>query len=177
MVIKAATLQEVAALPITQALVNREAGPTSQLRLSELGTLAIVRVRKNAVQSLTDVTEAALAWQIENFDTAFMHDNAVNNTRLVAPLKGIYRVDVVLHYAANAVGQREIRYSISGGSSASILIADATAAGIAVLHASTTIALVSKDYVEILGFQSSTGALDVLSGGAGSFAVMTYLGE
>jgi hypothetical protein len=52
-------------------------------------------------QAIPNQTDTALVLDTERFDTANMHDNAApNNTKLVAPVTGIYNISASVIFTA-----------------------------------------------------------------------------
>lgn len=175
MTIKTGIIQKVVALPVTEAKVDREDEIAGSLRVSEIGTLAIVRVTKNAVQSVANNIAVAMIWDQEDFDTAVMHDNSVNNTRLVAPISGKYRLEAVLDYAFDVDGHRDIRYAINGAAGVWLVSVATAPTGNSRVHASTVLDLKAADYVEVEAFHTAGAAIDVET--TASHAILQYLGE
>lgn len=177
MSIKAGALQKVVALPVTKVAVDREGGIQSALRISELGTLGICRLRISAVQNIATGVDEAIIWNLEDFDTAVLHDLAVNPSRMTAPIKGKYRIDATIAWAVQALGRRSLRYSINGGTAIDLAQQDAVATATFgdVMNGSTVLDLNKGDYVEIEVGMSGVATLDVIV--AGTHALMQYLGE
>lgn len=72
-----------------------------------------VRVTHNADQSITTATWTALAFNTEDWDKAgnaadTQHDNAINNSRLIAKYAGVYQVSASITWQASATGHRFI---------------------------------------------------------------------
>jgi uncharacterized iron-regulated membrane protein len=53
-------------------------------------------------------TLTTLAFNTERYDTASMHDNATNNSRLTAPVTGIYAVTAQVWWGGSADGDRNL---------------------------------------------------------------------
>jgi hypothetical protein len=58
----------------------------------KFGTIPAARAIKTTTQSVPDVMNTTLSFDSESFDTAGLHDNSVNNSRLTAPIAGVYQV-------------------------------------------------------------------------------------
>jgi hypothetical protein len=51
---------------------------------------------------------APVAFDVEDYDTNNLHSNTTNNTRLVAPLTGIYQLSGGICYSPNSTGVRVV---------------------------------------------------------------------
>lgn len=60
------------------------------------------------VQTITNDTETAIAFSAEGYDTATMHDNATNNTRITIPTNGVYLLNANGYFSGDADGYRKI---------------------------------------------------------------------
>lgn len=103
----------------------------------------------------------------ESWDsTGTMHDTAVNNSRIVAPVDGRYLILASLGFAANAVGRRicQVRLNAAGSGVGGVPICEenhaASPTGTPVVGAKVEYELVAGDYVEMFGNQTSGGALN-----------------
>ena len=52
---------------------------------------------------------------VENWDTADLHDETTNPSRLTAPVAGVYRIGAIVRWEANASGMRVLDFLRNGG--------------------------------------------------------------
>lgn len=122
------------------------------------------RAYHNASQSVANNTLTALALNQERYDTDEIHDPAANNSRLVCKTAGLYAVIGHAVFAAHATGYRQLSIRLNGATyispqnNLSVGGADATN-----LTAQTQYFLNVNDYVELIAYQTSGGALNVLA--------------
>jgi hypothetical protein len=116
----------------------------------------------------------------ERFDTANMHDNAVNNTRLTVPRDGIYLVSAHVSWWNNPTGIRELNIAAYKGSTFS-RIGSSRIEAASTYHTAQSVTSVDRfstsDYVEMEVRQESggPGALQVSNEDSPYFA-MAWLG-
>ena len=147
------------------------AGPSNTGRQQ----VATVRVRRTAIQSILDSAFTPIDFDVEDFDTASMHDNAVNPSRLVAPLTGKYLLVATLRYAVNATGVRYVAYRIDGGADITLELTPSQGIQDSRVNGSTVIELAANSFIEVQAWQNSTGALNVVVDD--TFASLSYIGE
>lgn len=126
------------------------------------------RVTHSLAQSISSATNTALAFNTERYDqdglgTSTIHDNTVNNTRLICRVAGKYSIGGNVEWAANATGVRDVFLRLNGSayiaySRFSTVVASTIQQGIA-----TDWELAVNDYVELVVFQNSGGGLNVNS--------------
>lgn len=131
-----------------------------------------VRVGKSN-QSTTNGGENLLTWDLETdpgFDSGSLHDTVTNNSRLVAPVAGLYSISLGVTWATNGTGQRYgvIRKNSAGSSAGGTLLAYAPGItlggiGLGMAAGACSVWLNAGDYVEAFSYQSSGGALNVTS--------------
>lgn len=134
-----------------------------------------VSVYKSASQSITDNTNTLLTWNLELYDpyATPAHDNATNNSRLVAAETGLYLVKHKLVWGASVTGQRQWQYRLNaagsptGGALVASIAEDSTSSTIGKRQWNAQdVPLTAGDYLELFGFQTSGGALNVIGGGS-----------
>ena len=125
------------------------------------------RVYNSAVQSIATSTDTAITFNSERYDTDAYHDTASNTSRLTVPTGqgGTYIIGWTLGYAANVTGTRSAGVKLNG---TTFINYDRrpTAAGGNPSHliGNVIYRLVATDYVELIGFQDSGGALNTVQG-------------
>lgn len=122
-----------------------------------------VRCTNNALQSLVSGTAAAVAFQIEDFDTHGMHDNVTNNGRLTCIVPGLYIVGGAVTFTANVTGARVAFIATNGITviRSSVLVPACIGGTETILSLSTIVRLVAGDYVQLGATQFSGGALNI----------------
>ncbi len=135
-------------------------------------SIPVAKVHRNASQSIPNSAYTPLAFDQERYDTDGMHSTSIDNSRIQAPVEGIYLLSASVQWSANSTGARNL-YLVKNGSThdcntETCLIIDAQRPGgsfIGILqHVSTVARLDKGDYVEAVVYQSTTsGNLNVLS--------------
>lgn len=125
------------------------------------------QVHTSANVSIPDSTSTAVAFNTEDYDTSTIHDNVTNNTRLTVP-SGVtkIRLSAGVKWANNATGRRSIVLNKNGAAfqGQGAMTVDAGASINHELNVTTgVIAVSAADYFEVIAFQDSGGALNVLS--------------
>lgn len=117
----------------------------------------------NTTQSLTDSTLTLLSFNSEDVDTAAMHDNVTNNTRITIPTggDGYYIISGKVVFATNTVGERLV-YLYKNGALVKVgMRMAAGASGDVFMSVPWQLPLVAGDYLELVGYQTSGGNLNV----------------
>lgn len=122
------------------------------------------RAYHNANQSIPDATDTVVALNSERFDTDTIHDLAVNNSRLTCKTAGKYLIMGNVFWAGSATGSRFLRVRLNGTTLIAEIRNSSSAGGDSQI-APTLYDLAVNDYVEMVVYQSSGGALDVLASG------------
>ncbi|GIF71914.1 hypothetical protein [Asanoa siamensis] len=109
----------------------------------------------------------------ESYDSASMHSTGTNNSRIVIPSAGTYKVLAQANWSANATGRRAISVRLnaagSGSGGTEIMLASrapAPASGTQ-LQVADELVFAQNDYIEMFTLQSSGGTLTV---GGGQYA-------
>lgn len=122
---------------------------------------ASARVYHSVTQSIATSTIVALACNTEAYDIGGLHDTVTNNSRLTAPLKGIYQVWANVRYA-NGSGQRRLFLRKNGVTDISVVSQTVAAAGDPTyMEANALYTFNVSDYVEALGWQDTGAGLNV----------------
>jgi hypothetical protein len=111
-------------------------------------------------QTITSGSHTIVALNGENYDTAGMHDNVFDNSRVTAPVDGIYAANGLVEWEADTSGARLLRLQKNG----SVQIASVNQAPVTAATAQSVtayVALAAGEYVEMLIFQDSGGPLDL----------------
>jgi hypothetical protein len=127
------------------------------------------RVYNSGPPTISHNTTTALTFNSERFDHGDLHSTSSNTSRLTAPVAGLYSVGANFRFAANATGQRYGALRVNGSTViAEDMVLPGSAAVLPRLVLSTIWRLAAGDYVEVLAFQTSGGALDVETSSATS---------
>jgi hypothetical protein len=130
--------------------------------LEALAKPARCRVYRSAALSLANATTIAIAWDAEEWDTDAFHDLATNTTRLTAPRAGIYLVRASVYYGVAAGGvYRLAAISKNGTTEYYNTNRNGTQVSVEVIG---EVSMVAGDYIEILSYQDSGGALSLVVG-------------
>lgn len=125
------------------------------------------RVYNDANISVAHNTPQALTFNSERWDVGDLHSTASNTSRLTAPITGLYHIGGSFRFAANAAGQRLIQINLNGTVAIDSRDSGQTpnAAIPPRMGIDTIYRLTRGDYVELVAFQTSGGALNVESVG------------
>jgi len=112
----------------------------------------------------TGGTGTKLTFNQERWDTDTCHDNVTNNTRLTCNTAGKYIITGCAAFANNATGYRWLYILLNNTTNIGEQgFLNATAAYYCRVGCSAIYNLVATDYIELVAFQDSGGALNVLS--------------
>lgn len=129
-------------------------------------------MRQTVAQAVANGTNVAVTLDVEDVDYDNGHSTVTNTSRYTAGTAGWYFLAGVVAYVANATGDRECRFRLNGttflNASDAAGAADPTAGQPTIIHATTYVFLNAGDYVELIAFQQSGGALNTQASGAGA---------
>jgi len=134
-------------------------------------------VSRTATQSIATSAETAIQFNAADIrDTDNYHDTVTNNTRMTVPsgFGGLYRLTAVVSWDVGATGVRSLFYKISAG--ASVLSDQSLNQGASFAgwnSFSREILLSVGQYVEVTGFQTNGGALNL----TGAEVSLTWMGR
>jgi hypothetical protein len=130
---------------------------------AKVGTRPAARVYNSANQSIPgDASFTTLAFDTERFDTADLHDGATNNSRLTAPIAGLYLVSADISWEGNNTGAREL--AINKNTSTIVarnVVAPTPSPNTTEQSITTLVQLAAGDFVEVVLRQNSASALNV----------------
>ena len=121
-------------------------------------------VTHNANQSVANATLTALAFNTEAADNNAIHDTATNNSRLTLNKVGLWLVHGSATFALNATGDRFLQIRVNGD--ANNRPGNNSRGGSATLSPGVEVTALVRasavtDYVELMAYQNSGGALNV----------------
>ena len=117
-----------------------------------------------AISHTTTGAWQALTFNSERFDNASMHSTASNTSRFTIPTGGggKYLCGAVFEFGSNATGFREAGIEVNGTSFVAVSATVSVGAGAGTAMTITTAtSLAAADYVEVMAWQNSGGALNV----------------
>jgi hypothetical protein len=123
---------------------------------------AACRVRKSGTQSIPHDSATALTFDVEDFDTDTMHDNAVNQSRITINTAGIYIISGLVGFASAAGGGVREASIRKNGASTYLSLAKYTAliSTENFVQVEVIANLAVNDYVELYAYQTSGGAIN-----------------
>lgn len=126
----------------------------------------MVRVRHSATISAANATYTAHSFNTEDYDTDAIHSTSVNTSRLTIVTPGVYRLTGAISWAGNATGRRFQTWYKNGAviDGAALHLPASSASSITCPAATVEVALVANDYIELVGWQDSGGALNMNPG-------------
>jgi hypothetical protein len=131
---------------------------------AKIGGTPTARVTHNANQAIPgNAAVTVLAFNTERFDSGTLHDVAANNTRITAPVAGIYLVTANITWEANATGARELNIRRNGTTNVARVVQPGDAVNTTDQEAATLVKLAAGDYVEVALRQNSGAPLNVLT--------------
>jgi hypothetical protein len=130
------------------------------------GSVPSCKVFKSAAQSLPNNGYTVLTFDSERWDTDTIHDTVTNNSRLTCHTAGRYLIDFTVEFAANGSGYRQSFMQVNGTAlGVSVTTNPTTVGGIITSNPAAQVwPLNVSDYVELVAFQSSGGALNATTG-------------
>lgn len=130
---------------------------------TQIGTLPQVRVTNTIVQSIPNSTVTAFTFDTQTHrSVSSMHSTSTNPSRIIAPVAGLYAISATAIFAGNVTGGRWAGLRLNGTTAMPGGSDFANPAGglYVVLRIQTEYRLAINDYVEVLGWQNSGGALN-----------------
>lgn len=125
------------------------------------------RVYNSANISILNATNTILTFDSERYDTDAIHSTASNTGRLTIPSGGTgkYLIVGMAEFASNATGYRNLFIRLNGATIIAnhIWLPPTGASETAPSMITTIYSLVATDYVELMAYQSSGGALNILA--------------
>jgi hypothetical protein len=126
-------------------------------------SIPAARVTRGSAQSIPDSLNTSLAFDQERYDTASVHDNATNNSRLTAPVSGIYAVTAQFTWGGSAGTGSRFAGLMKNGST--LIARSQELPGDDDENITTQVSLAVGDYVEVVVVQTSGASLTVAANG------------
>lgn len=148
---------------------NRDANALRCGVIASWGDVAGItsRATHSGNQSIANTTPTAHPFDQDVYVCDGMHSAVTNNTRMTCTTPGKYRLNATILFAPNATGFRQVSFRVNG----TTYIAAATQPGINAgdgnyVNVSSDYQLAAGDYVEVMVYQSSGGALNSVKNSA-----------
>lgn len=127
------------------------------------GGVISARIYNSGVFAVPNNTATAITFDSERYDTDSIHSTSSNTSRLTCKTAGKYHISTSLGYASNTTGRRYSQFRVNGTAIIALAETDCQAVGFAHHAFSTSYDLAVGDYVEVLAYQNSGGALNVVA--------------
>ncbi len=121
------------------------------------------RVIKSAAQTIPNTAWTPIQFDAEYFDTDVMHDNVTNNTRITIKTAGYYMVGGSVEWVSNVVGARLMQIWKNGSTVLTSAVHNSDQYGNAPGALSTVHYMAVNDYLELVVYQGSGGALNTVT--------------
>ncbi|MBA7552776.1 hypothetical protein ES705_45352 [subsurface metagenome] len=125
------------------------------------GYTAGARVYNNVLQAIPDITWTALSLNSERYDTDAIHDLVTNNSRLTCRTAGVYSIAGHISFFSGPVGLRGIAIRLNGATYIGIKRSPISAAVSVQLSIASIYLFAIDDWIELMAYQASGGALNV----------------
>lgn len=124
------------------------------------------RIFNSVNQSINNTTLTALTFDSERFDTGNLHSTVTNPSRITISTTGLYLLGANITWASNVTGLRFLEIVVNNTSSICTQgVSPATPIGETTrLNVSAIWRATANDFFEVVVYQSSGGALNVLAG-------------
>jgi hypothetical protein len=125
-------------------------------------SIPAVRVTHSVNQIITQGPDATLRFDSERYDSANMHSNATNNSRLTAPVTGIYEIGANVEWDVNSAGRRRLAVLKNGTTFIAFEQIPPVSNETTGQELTTQARLRAGDFVQAQVLQNSGGSLNVL---------------
>lgn len=118
-------------------------------------------VYNTGTQSPANNTDTDLAFNAERVDNDGCHDNTTNNSRITINTPGIYQIGSSVRFNTNGTGSRYSLLYINANTGIAASYLPGSSTGALDQNLSRTMRLGYGDYIRLLVWQNSGGALDI----------------
>jgi hypothetical protein len=129
--------------------------------MSFLGSPPACSVQAAVSQSVPTSTHTSLIAPTENFDTDAMHSTVTNTSRITFTTAGRYLVSATLVFGSNVTGIRILSFFVDATTRYEMVAVAANTGGNTTLSGSRAFSFTAGQFVEVQGFQSSGGNIDL----------------
>lgn len=149
---------------VSEVLTSSDMNTYVRDNTAELHDPPACRVGNSGNISLANGALQALTFDTERFDTDTMHSTASNSGRITFTTAGLYQVSATAEFAPNATGVRGVGVKLNA--TTYIMFSQHPTAGVGVSHVegvSMPYKFAAGDYIEMIAYQNSGGALNVIT--------------
>lgn len=165
--------------PATNTAPPASWGDQVRENLQFLANPPMAKVRSTGTVSLTSATWTIITFNTEDWDTDTLHSTSTNTGRMTATTAGVYHFQGAIRFGANATGSRGAALRKNGTGSGlptdSNPLIQAAATGPTIVPVTNDIRLSVGDWVELIGYQSSGGALSTENSEGASFLACRWV--
>src|SRR5438034_739958 len=115
---------------------------------SKFGVIPAARLNRPSNQTFSTGSVTPVGFNSEIYDNSGMHDNVTNNSRLRAPIAGIYAVSAGFDWSSGG-GERYADILKNGTTAITQLWQNATSSGLTEMNLSSDVNLAAGDFVEL----------------------------
>jgi hypothetical protein len=120
-----------------------------------------VRAYNSADISIANATLTALTFDSERYDTDSMHSTVSNTGRITFTTAGVYNLTFNGVFASNATGYRVASFRLNGTTYIGYFSQMAVSGDSTYLNVTTQYKFAAGDYIEVVVYQTSGGALNI----------------
>lgn len=118
-------------------------------------------IKETTPQSVATASDTVLTSDEENFDNDAMHSTVSNTSRVTIQTGGRYLLAGTVSFAANATGNRVVRFLVNGTTQHAMATLPGFAGADLYVSFTKPLVLAASDYVEVQVQQTSGGNLNV----------------
>jgi hypothetical protein len=133
---------------------------------TELATVPSVRVRRTATQTIANNTPTDISFTSETWDTANFH--STNDTRLFAPVDGIYLITAEVLFSGGSTGLRELQVVRNNTLPIAVDDRDVQSSASDFLNVTTAYRLAAGDDIRVRVLQNSGGSITIFNSSGGA---------
>lgn len=137
--------------------------------ISSAAAFSGARVYRTTNQSISNTTVAAIAFDAERYDTDSYHSTVSNTSRITIPTTGYYRVGATVAWTSSSSGMRLIALELNATTDIAQDARTSVNPGAGSFQTRHTVScdyyFTAGDYIELVVYQDSGGATNVLASG------------
>jgi hypothetical protein len=152
-------------LSVANAARAQSAGSADAVKAGSIGpaelssSIPAAHVTRTLAQTIPESVDTAIQSTAERYDTAGLHENATDNTRLTAPVTGIYNVTAQVEWQAGA-SPSEHELSLKRNDTTTLAITSAVING-GQQTVTTQVRLQAGDFVEAIVYHETVPSLNI----------------
>ena len=131
-----------------------------------MAKLVGARVYDASNQAIDNDSTTVVAFDSERYDTDTIHDTSTNNSMLTCKTAGVYSISGHIQFEANATGLRLVGILLDGATTIAYMGWSDVGASAIYLPLETKYTLAVNQYVELVVYQNSGGALNIVKSGS-----------